>query len=78
MCVLSPLLFSLFTQDCMARNDSNAIIKFADEPTVVSLITDNYETAYREEVRDLAVWYQDTLSIVARPCCVHGHAPAGP
>ena len=26
---------------------------------MVGLITDNDETAYREEVRDLAVWYQD-------------------
>ena len=52
-CVLSPLLYSLFTHDCMARHDSNAIIKFADDTTVVGLITDNDETAYREEVRDL-------------------------
>ena len=26
---------------------------------MVGLITDNKETAYREEVRELAVWYQD-------------------
>ena len=26
---------------------------------MVGLITDNDETAYREEVRDRAVWYQD-------------------
>ena len=43
----------------MARHDSNTIIKFADETTVVGLITDNDETAYREEIRDLAVWCQD-------------------
>jgi hypothetical protein len=42
-----------------ARHDSNTIIKFADDTTVVGLITDNNETAYREEVRDLAVWCQD-------------------
>ena len=30
-CMLSPLLFSLFTHDCMARHDSNTIIKFADD-----------------------------------------------
>jgi hypothetical protein len=54
-CVLSPLLYSLFTHDCMARDDSNTIIKFADDTTVVGLITDNDETAYREEVRDLTV-----------------------
>jgi hypothetical protein len=27
--------------------------------TEVGLLTDNDETVYREEVRDLAVWYQD-------------------
>ncbi|XP_064856318.1 uncharacterized protein LOC135559668 [Oncorhynchus nerka] len=43
----------------MARHDSNTIIKVADDTTVVGLITDNDETAYREEVRDLAVWCQD-------------------
>ena len=43
----------------MAKHESNTIIKFADDTTVVGLITDNDETAYREEVRDLAVWCQD-------------------
>ena len=42
-CVLSPLLYSLFTHDCMARQNSNTIIKFADDTTVVGLITDNDE-----------------------------------
>ena len=57
--MLSPLLYSLFTQDCTGRHNSNTIIKFADDATVVVLINDNDETAYREEVRDLAVWGQD-------------------
>ena len=42
-----------------ASHDSNTIIKFADDTTVVGLIPDNNETAYREEVRDLAVWCKD-------------------
>ena len=57
--MLSPLLYFLFTHDCMARHDSNTIIKFADDTTVVGLITDNDESAYREEVRDLARWGQN-------------------
>jgi hypothetical protein len=40
-------------------HNSNTIIKYADDATVVGLITDNDETAYREEVRDLVVWCQD-------------------
>ena len=51
--MLSPLLYSLFTHDCMAKHDSNIIIKFADDTTVVGLITDSNETAYREEFTEL-------------------------
>ena len=58
-CVISPLLYSLFTHACVARHDSNTIITFADNTTAVGLITDNIETAYSEEVRHLAVWCQD-------------------
>ena len=45
---LSPLRYSVFTNVCMAWHDSNTIIEFADDTTVVGLITDNDETAYRE------------------------------
>ena len=48
-----PLLYSLSTHDCTARHDYNTIIKFDNDKTVVCLITDNDETAYREEVGDL-------------------------
>ena len=50
-CVLSLLLYSLFTHDCMATHASNSIIKFADDTTVVGLIANNNDTAYREEAR---------------------------
>jgi hypothetical protein len=43
----------------MARHDSNTIIKFADDTTVVGQITANDETAYKEVARDLTVWCQD-------------------
>ena len=57
--LLSPLLYSLFTHDCTARHESKTIIKFADDTTVLGLIPNNDETAYREEVRDLTVWCKD-------------------
>ena len=57
--MLSLLLYSFFTYDRIATHDSNTIIKFADDTTVVGLITNNDETAYREVVRELAVWCQD-------------------
>ena len=50
MCVLCPLLYSLFSHNCVAKHNSNTIIKFADDTIVVGLITYNNETAYREEV----------------------------
>ncbi len=58
-CVLSPLLYSLYTHDCTATHSSNVIVKFADDTTVIGLITDNEETAYREEVRTLTKWCQE-------------------
>jgi hypothetical protein len=61
-CVLSPLLYSLFTHDCIAKHDSNTFIKFADDTTVVALFTNNDETAYREEVRDLQYGVRTTTS----------------
>jgi hypothetical protein len=47
--MLSPLLYSLFTHDCVAKHTSNSIIKVADSTTVVGLITNNDETAYSQE-----------------------------
>ncbi len=38
-CVLSPLLFTLLTHDCTAKFSSNHIIKFADDTSVVGLIS---------------------------------------
>ena len=43
----------------MAKLASNSIIKFADNTAVVGLITNNDETAYREEVMALGVWCQE-------------------
>ena len=43
----------------MATHASTSIIKFADDTTVVGLITNNNETAYREEVRAFRVWCQE-------------------
>jgi hypothetical protein len=58
-CVLSPLLYSLPSHDCVAMHAPNSIIKFVDDTTVVGLITNNDETPYREEVRALRVWCQE-------------------
>ena len=58
-CALSPLMYSLFTHDCITRHDSNTTSKFPDDTKEVGLITYNDETIYREEVRDLTGWCKD-------------------
>ncbi|KAL0165991.1 hypothetical protein M9458_037835 [Cirrhinus mrigala] len=55
-CVLSPLLFSLYTNDCTSKDPSVKLLKFADDTTVIGLIRDGDESAYRQEVKELAVW----------------------
>ncbi|KAI3353980.1 hypothetical protein L3Q82_018534 [Scortum barcoo] len=55
-CMLSPALFTLFTSDCSAIHSTNTIVKFADDTTIVGLISDNDETHYREEIQHLTQW----------------------
>ncbi len=55
-CVLSPLLFSLYTNDCTSKDPSVKLLKFADDTTLISLIQDGDESAYRQDVKELAVW----------------------
>ena len=55
-CVLSPLLFSLYTNDCRSRDPSMRTLKFADDTTTVDLITDGDESAYRREIGQLESW----------------------
>jgi hypothetical protein len=56
-CMFSPHLYSLFNHYCEHTHVSNSI-KFADD-TTVGLMTNNDETACREEVMALAEWCQD-------------------
>ncbi len=58
-CVLSPLLYSLYTHDCVSTHSSPSIIKFADDTVVLGLINDNDEAAYLDEVERLTSWCQD-------------------
>ncbi|KAK0149066.1 putative RNA-directed DNA polymerase from transposon X-element [Merluccius polli] len=55
-CVLSPLLHSLYTHGCLARQSSNTIVKFTDDTVVVGLTSENNESAYLEEVEVLSSW----------------------
>jgi hypothetical protein len=54
--VLSPLLYCLYTHDCSPAHNDNLIVEFADDTTVVGLISNGDEAAYREEVLNLTAW----------------------
>ena len=55
-CVLSPLLFSIYTNDCTSMHPTVKLLKFADDTTVIGLIQDGDESAYRQEVERLVRW----------------------
>ncbi|KAK3554523.1 hypothetical protein QTP70_024429 [Hemibagrus guttatus] len=55
-CVLSPLLFYLYTNDCTSTYPSVKLLKYVDDTTVIGLIQDGDESAYRQEIEQLAAW----------------------
>ncbi len=55
-CVLSPLLFALYMNDCTSKDPSVKLLKFVDDTTVIGLIQDGDESAYKQKVKELAVW----------------------
>lgn len=43
----SPLLYTLYTHDWVPTHPSNEVMKFADDATVVGLITSSFLKRYR-------------------------------
>ena len=54
--VLSPMLYSNFTYDCASCHKSTQILKFADDTTVLGLITNSDESECRDQVNKLINW----------------------
>ncbi|KAI4902382.1 hypothetical protein NFI96_005631 [Prochilodus magdalenae] len=71
-CVLNPLLFTLLTHDCCAKYNSNHIIRSADDTTVVGLISNDDESAYREE-EGTAAPSLPTKDEKSKPSPLHPH-----
>ena len=55
-CVLSPWLFSLFTNQLTSLDNSVKIYKYTDDTTIIGLISNNDESAYRREVERVVTW----------------------
>ncbi len=54
-----PMLYTLFTQDCVASQHNTSIMKFADDIMVIGLISGGNESTHRREVAGLVKWCQD-------------------
>lgn len=54
-CVLSPLLFILYTNMCQSRWENRTIIKYADDSVIVSLLQDS-ETGHGPVINDFVEW----------------------
>ncbi len=63
-CVLSPLLYSVYTHFCRSHSSSVLLFKFTDDTSVVGLITNNIETVYRSEVEELVRWCENNNLIL--------------
>ena len=55
-CVLSPVLFTIYTADCRAPSPDVLQIKFADDTSLSGLVANSDETAYREAVSEMVDW----------------------
>ena len=55
-CVLSPVLFSLYSSDYRHSDTSCPIIKYADDTSLTGLISMNDESSYRKEVDNFVNW----------------------
>ena len=57
-CVISPVLFTLYTNDCTFNERNTKLIKFADDSTLQGLITTT-EDEYRDAVNVFTNWCDD-------------------
>eukprot|EP00061_Rhincodon_typus_P008387 g30945.t1 len=63
-CILSPLLYSLYTHNCVAKFQMRVMYKFADDTTVVRQIANNDESKYRREIEGPVMWCnENSLSL---------------
>ena len=63
-CVLSPFLFTLFTNDCVSGNQSVRVVKFSDDTTVIGCVNNANEFVYREEVQRLVGWCKNNYLVL--------------
>lgn len=55
-CVLSPLLFTLYTNDCCGSYDNCSVFKYADDTVIVGKICNDDSSSYLSQVEDFVNW----------------------
>ena len=58
-CVLSPLLFTLYTSDCRSEHGDCSIIKYADDTVILGQFHRNTTSHYFNVVHEFVNWCQD-------------------
>ncbi len=54
-CVLSPILFTIYTSDCVCQAENCQLFKYADDTVLVGRCSGD-DTAYRGEVQKFVAW----------------------
>ena len=56
-CVLSPVLFTIYTNDCVSEIKIQVcLLKFADDSTIQGFIVNDDESVYRKEIKNFVEW----------------------
>lgn len=55
-CVLSPLLFTIYTNDCKSQYQNCTILKYADDTVIIGNIHNGEESLYRKQVDAFVSW----------------------
>ena len=59
-CVLSPVVFTLYTNNCKINDRNTKLLKFADDSSILGLIDcDCDESNYRGNISSLTTWCED-------------------
>lgn len=59
-CVLSPLLFVLYTNECQSMFESRHSIKYADDSVIISLLQD-LEESHEPVLDNFISWCKDSF-----------------
>ena len=84
-CVSSPVLFTLYTNDCTNSHPGNLVFKFSDDTAILSLLhKDSSTSVYFSEIENFVQWcdahhltlnVNKTKELVLDPRSVGDHSP---